>query len=115
MNLHLQRTRQGKAADTNGAGAAALFAAGGGCFSLAALAVLADKSTAIKNGLIFYKPTGALSGVTTLAIVLWLLMWALLSWRWRNRDVAMGNVAAAAYVLLGLGLLLTFPPVADLF
>jgi hypothetical protein len=38
-----------------------------------------------------------------------------LEWRWRNRTVAAGRIIAVALVLLGLSLLLTFPPVVDLF
>jgi hypothetical protein len=99
----------------NGAGAAAVLAAGIGSFALGALAVLADKSAAVKSRMLFSKPTGPLSGVTTLAIAAWLLAWLLLHWRWRGRDVALRPVLGAALALLALGLLLTFPPIADLF
>jgi hypothetical protein len=99
----------------NGAGAAAVLAAGIGAFLLAVFAILADQSTAIKSLMIFSKPTGPLSGVTTCAIVLWLAAWAILHARWRSRSVALARVNAAAIALLILGLLLTFPPIADLF
>jgi hypothetical protein len=99
----------------NGAGAAAILAAGSGTFLLAVFAILADQSAAIKSLMIFWKPTGPLSGVTTCAIVLWLAAWAILHARWRNRSVALTRVNAAAFALLILGLLLTFPPIADLF
>ena len=65
--------------------------------------------------MIFWKPTGPLSGVTTCAIVLWLVAWAILHARWHNRSVNLARVNAAALALLFLGLLLTFPPIADLF
>lgn len=100
---------------TNGSGAAAIFSAGLGCFSLAVLAIAADKSAAIKSALVFYKPTGVLSGVTTASILLWLLTWTILNWRWRKKTVAAGPLIVAALTLLGLGLMLTFPPIADLF
>lgn len=100
---------------TNGSGAAAILAAGIGSFVLAALACAGDKSTAVKNSLIFYKPTGPLSGVTTVAILTWFFTWGILEWRWRKRTVAAGRIAIVALVLLGLSLLLTFPPVVDLF
>jgi hypothetical protein len=70
---------------------------------------------AVKNSLIFYKPTGPLSGVTTTAILIWLVAWGILEWRWRNRSVGMGRISVIALALLGLSVLLTFPPVADLF
>ena len=99
----------------NGAGAAAVLAAGVGCFALAVLAVAGDKIAAVKSALNVYKPTGPLSGVSTGAVVVWLGVWAVLEWRWRGRDVAMGRVAAVALGLLALGVLLTFPPIGDLF
>jgi hypothetical protein len=99
----------------NGSGAAAVLAAGiGSCF-LGVLSIAADKSAFLKKLLIFYKPTGPLSGVTTTAILIWLLAWGILEWQWRNRTVAMRLVSALALALLGLSLLLTFPPVGDLF
>jgi hypothetical protein len=98
----------------NGGGAAALLAAGIGSFMLAFFAVLGDKSAAIKSMMNFYKPTGPLSGVTTCAIVVWLVAWAILHRRWSHRMVSLGPICTAAYVLLGLSLLLTFPPIADL-
>ncbi len=98
----------------NGAGAAALLAAGIGSFMVAFFAVMADKSAAIKSLMIFYKPTGPLSGVTTCAIVVWLVCWVVLDMRWRRRMVSLSGVSRAALILLGLGLLLTFPPIADL-
>jgi hypothetical protein len=99
----------------NGSGAAAILAAGIGLFALAALAVAADKSALVKKGLIFYTPTGALSGVTTVAILFWIGVWIVLEMRWRNKTVAVGRISAAAFILLGLSLLLTFPPIVDLF
>jgi hypothetical protein len=79
------------------------------------LAIAGDKSPAIKTMLTFYRPTGALSGVTTVAIVVWLAVWGMLEWRWGLKTVAAGRIAAIALGLLGLSLLLTFPPVVDLF
>ena len=100
---------------TNGSGAAAILAAGVGSFALAVLACAGDKSAIVKNSLVFYQPTGPLSGVTTASILIWLFTWAILEWRWRNRTVAAGRISAVALALLGLALLLTFPPVVDLF
>ena len=82
---------------------------------ISVLAIAADKSAWLKSLMIFYKPTGPLSGVTTSAIVLWLIAWAILEIRWRRRNVALVRIHAAALVLLVLSLVLTFPPVADLF
>jgi hypothetical protein len=99
---------------TNGPGAAALLAAGIGATALGVFAVLGDMWPAYKKLMIFYKPTGPLSGVTTSAVIVWLLAWAILEWRWRQKTVPMGSVAVVACALLVAGLLLTFPPFADL-
>ena len=99
----------------NGSGAAAILAASVGSFALAVLALASDKSALIKGFLNFYNPTGPLSGVTTTAILIWLLTWGILGWRWRSRSVAAGSIGATALALLVLSLVLTFPPVVDLF
>ena len=99
----------------NGSGAAAILSAGVGTFMVGVLAIAADKWAGLKNMMVFYKPTGPLSGVTTCAIAVWILMWVILEMRWRRRTVAVTRVTTAALVLLGLSLLLTFPPIADLF
>jgi len=100
---------------TNGSGAAALLAAGVGAAALGVLAVAGDKSAAVKSAMIFYRPTGPLSGVTTVVILVWLGCWGVLEWRWGKRSVAVGRVCWVALVLLGVGVLLTFPGVGDLF
>ena len=99
----------------NGSGAAAILSASVGSLAVALFSIAADKSVHLKNLLVFYKPTGPLSGVTTAAILLWLAAWAALEWRWRKRAVALARIDIIAFVLLGLSLLLTFPPVAELF
>lgn len=99
----------------NGAGAAAILAAGIGAFVLSVFAILSDQSATMKSFFIFSKPTGPLSGVTTCTIVVWLVVWAVLHARWGKRTVALAPINAIAYALLALSLLLTFPPIADLF
>jgi hypothetical protein len=99
----------------NGSGAAAVLSAGIGSLAVAFLPIAADKSSFVKSLLIFYKPAGALSGETTVAILLWLAAWAVLDWRWRKRNLSLPRINITALALLGLSLLLTFPPVGDLF
>ena len=98
----------------SGPGAAAVLAAGIGSFCVGLFAVLADKSPAVKSLMIFSKATGPLSGVTTCAILVWLFCWAVLHARWQTRAVELSRVCALALGLLSLGVLLTFPPFADL-
>jgi hypothetical protein len=99
----------------NGGGAAAILAAGIGSFLVSVFAILGDQSAFFKKFFVFYKPTGPLSGVTTCAIGFWLAVWFLLHPFWQRRNVPIARVSAAALILLFLGLLLTFPPIADLF
>lgn len=99
----------------NGSGAAAILAAGAGCFLLAVVAIATDRVAALGHWMSFYRPTGPLSGVTTVAVLAWLAMWIVLDVMWRRRALNLRPVAIAAVVLLVLGLLLTFPPIGDLF
>ena len=98
----------------NGPGAAAILAAGIGCATLGILALAGDAFPAINKLLNFYKPSGALSGVSTVAVIVWLVAWFFLSRNWATKTVAMAKVNIASFVLLAVGVLLTFPPVMDL-
>ena len=98
----------------NGPGAAAILAAGIGCAAVGILAFAGAASPAIGKLLNFYNPTGTLSGVTTLAIIVWLVAWFVLAKRWQARNVDIGKVNIVAFALLGVGFLLTFPPFMDL-
>ncbi|MGH9482280.1 MAG: hypothetical protein ACRD1L_09330 [Terriglobales bacterium] len=69
----------------------------------------------VRGSLDFYNPTGPLSGVTTVAILVWLFTWGILERLWRNKTVAAGRIGAVALALLALSLILTFPPVGNLF
>jgi predicted transporter len=99
----------------NGSGAAAILSAGIGALAVAFFSIAADRSADLKTLFSIYKPTGALSGVTTGAILVWLAVWTTLGWLWRKRTVSLLRINVIALVLLGLGLLFTFPPVADVF
>jgi hypothetical protein len=109
-----ERSNNEKMQLANGAAAAAILSAGTGCFAIGVLAVIGDSSKKIAGWLTFYRPTGPLSGVSSLGIALWLVVWLVLAMRWRTKTVAIGKVNLAAFVFLALGLLLTFPPFADL-
>jgi hypothetical protein len=98
----------------NGPGAAAILAAGIGSAVLGILSLAGDASAAIGKSLNFYNPTGTLSGVTTVTIVIWLASWYVLNLRWRTKNVAVAQVNIAAFVGLAIGLALTFPPFMDL-
>ena len=99
----------------NGSGAAAILAAGLGCAMVGILAFAAEASRPFANMLNFYSPVGPLSGKTTVAIIVWLVAWFVLSRLWQNKTVALGAINVAAFLLLGIGFLLTFPPFWALF
>ena len=115
MNLSDRVASPNTPALTNGSGAAAILSAAVGAFALAVVAFAGDKSATVKSILVFYRPTGALSGVTTTAILIWLLTWGILELRWRRKTLVLGLINIVAFTLLALSFLLTFPPIADLF
>lgn len=98
----------------NGPGAAAILAAGIGCAAMGIFAFAGDAWSGIGKALNVYNPVGTLSGVSTLAIIVWLVAWFVLSRMWAHRNVAVGAVNLAAFLLLIVGFLLTFPPFMDL-
>lgn len=101
------------AALPTGPGAAAILAAGVGALALGVLALAADAVPTLRQALIIWRPTGPLSGVSSAAVAIWLVAWALLSWRWSARNVRLGPVNTAAFAMLAAGVLLTFPPFMD--
>lgn len=56
---------------------------------------------------------GPLSGKVLLATIAFGVAWALLHYRWRDRELAFERVVLTSLVLVGLGFLLTFPPVFE--
>jgi hypothetical protein len=98
----------------SGPAAAAILAAGAASSVLGILAIVADGSKTVGQWLSFYRPSGPLSGVTTVTVLAWLAIWVVLSKLWRNKGVNLAKTNALAFFLLACGLLLTFPPLADL-
>jgi hypothetical protein len=99
---------------SNGPGAAAVLAAAIGCFALGVIALAGDAFSGIAQMLNFWKPTGPLSGVTDVAILIWLTAWFVLARLWAQRSVNLGAVNGVSIILFVAGLLLTFPPFMDL-
>ena len=66
--------------------AAALLAAGIGSFALGLFTTLAEASTAFRERLILDAGVGPLSGKTVWATVVFIIAWAVLAARLRNRD-----------------------------
>ena len=98
---------------TNGSAMAAFVGAGIGAFATGLFVILNEAGIFAAPAL--YGPAGGVSGRTTFAAAVWLVAWALLHNRWKGRDVDSGRGFAITLVLIGLGVLLTFPPLWALF
>jgi len=98
----------------NGAGAAAILAAGAGSLALGILALAGDAWPALGARLVLWPPTGPLSGVSSGAVLVWLAAWVLFARRWSGREVSLGLVNIVSFGMLIASLLLTFPPFMDL-
>jgi len=99
---------------SNGPAAAATLAAGIGCVAMGVFSTLSEVSQFVGRILNFYNPTGNLSGKTLVAIVIWLVSWALLKKRFADQEVNFAGILTLSLVLVGLGFLGTFPPFFDL-
>ncbi|MFA4903803.1 MAG: hypothetical protein WC600_13795 [Desulfobaccales bacterium] len=100
--------------ETNGSIVAAMLAAGIGCFFLGLTTSLAQGSKAIGGLLNFYNPVGPLGGKTIVTLVLWLVAWGVLASRWKDQSADFGKIYRVTLILVGLGLLGTFPLFFDL-
>ena len=114
MSTHTAISQDDDSSIPSGSAAAAVLSAGIGSLAVALLTIVADQFAIVKNLFSIYKPTGALAGVTTLAILVWLVAWTLLEWRWRGRKLSLKRINLIAFTLLALSLLATFPPLGDL-
>lgn len=108
------RSRSGSELIPNGSAAAAILAAGIGSLALGVLSFIGDASAAARLTFTIWKPSGPLSGVSTATIAIWLASWLVLSLIWGKRDVRLARVNLAAFAMLAVGMLLVFPPFADL-
>jgi hypothetical protein len=93
----------------SGASMASFLAAGIGAFAVGFIVILNEAGLFVAPAL--YAPAGGVSGRTTLAAVIWLIGWAVLHSRWKNRQIESRRVHALSLILIGLGIVLTFPPV----
>jgi hypothetical protein len=92
---------------------ASILAAGIGAFATGLFVLMNEAGIFAAPAL--YGPAGGVSGRATLAVVTWLIAWAILHRRWRDRSVGRGRVFALAVILICVGLLATFPPVWSIF
>jgi hypothetical protein len=94
---------------------AAILAAGVGCLALGVFTTLSEASTSFADKLAWSDKVGPLSGKTIMTVIVWLVSWAILHAVYRNRPAAIGRALTISLVLIGLGVLLTFPTFFQLF
>lgn len=92
---------------------AAFVAAGIGSLALSIIVLLVE--THVISVPAVHEGAGTVSGRTPLAAVVWLVSWAILRYRWRERDGGWRKAEAATVAMIVFGLLATFPLVWRLF
>jgi hypothetical protein len=95
----------------NGPAAAAFVAAGVGSATFGVFTMLAETFEPVGSLMELYVPVGPLSGKTTFAVVVWLMAWGVLHGAWRSKEVSWRMAWKLTLVLVGIGFVLTFPPV----
>ena len=93
----------------NGGGMAAFVGGSIGAFAMGVVVILDEAGIFAAPTL--YGPAGGVSGRTTLATIAWLVGWAVLHHRWKGREIASRRIYPVALILIGLGIVATFPPV----
>ena len=93
---------------TLGGAMAAILAAGIGAFAMGLIVLLNEAGVFAAPAI--YGPAGGVTGRTTFAVVVWLIAWGVLHSRWKGRQIEPGRVFAITLILIGLGVLFSFPP-----
>ena len=89
--------------------AAAIIAGGVGAFALGVFTTLAEASKGANSWLKWSDRVGPLSGKIGMAIIIWLVAWVGLHVAYRKREVETRMALTVALILIGLGVLGTFP------
>jgi hypothetical protein len=89
--------------------AAAILAGGVGALTLGVVTTLVEASASIKKALTLSTEVGPLSGKVAITVGVWLVVWVALHLVYRTRPYETRRALAFALVLVGLGVLGTFP------
>jgi len=95
--------------------AAVFVAAGIGAVILGLLTALAEASSSIKDTLQLNDRVGPLAGKTIGAVIVFLIVWAVLHAMWKDKDPDSKKVFVWTWVLLAIGVVLTFPIFFQMF
>jgi hypothetical protein len=98
----------------NGPALAAILAASLGVFVIGLLVVLNEISGSISAALVWMRPVGPLSGKTGVGVIVWGVAWIVLASTYKGKSVNAGKILMWSWILIVLGLALTFPPVFEL-
>lgn len=90
---------------------ASMIASGIGSFVLGIAIVLSEVNVDIKTFLTWNSGVGPLSGKTGVAVIAFLVSWAVLHYAFQRRAISLTTSFIITLVLVVLGILLTFPPV----
>jgi hypothetical protein len=89
--------------------AAAIIAGGIGAAALGLFTTLAEASEGVKDWLQWSDAVGPLSGKVLMAVLVWLVAWAILHLALRSKPYETRRALVISLVLIGLGVLGTFP------
>jgi hypothetical protein len=89
--------------------AAAIIAGGIGSLAMGTFTTLAEASAKVKDFLRWNEAVGPLSGKTGMAVIVWLVSWVILHLVYRNKPLETRRALTIALVLVGLGVVGTFP------
>ncbi|HIP72019.1 MAG TPA: hypothetical protein EYH05_11570 [Anaerolineae bacterium] len=99
----------------SGAAAATFISSGIGVLVLGLMTTGAVLSAGLKDVLNLWNPAGPLTGKSTFAIIAWLISWVIFNYLWKGKETDLRKSFIITLVLIGLGLLFTFPPVFEAF
>jgi hypothetical protein len=80
-----------------------------GALALGLFTTLAEASTGLKDWLSWKDRVGPLSGKTGMAVIIWLVAWAVLHLVYRDKPFESRRAFTIAMVLVALGAVGTFP------
>lgn len=98
-----------------GVASAAFLSSGIGCLVIGLLTTGAAMSEGLKDALNWWSPAGSLTGKSSLGVIAWLVSWVLLHTLWKDKEMDFGKVFIVTLILIGIGFVLTFPPVFEAF
>jgi lysylphosphatidylglycerol synthetase-like protein (DUF2156 family) len=98
-----------------GIAAATMIASGIGSLVIGLMTTGAVISEGLKEALNWWNPAGPLSGKTSIGVLAWLISWFILNRMWHTENRNLQQAFTITLILVGLGLVLTFPPVFEAF